>query len=163
MTALLRREGWTVNHKRVEKLWWREGLRVPAGQPERRPLWLNDASCVRLRTTSCARSSPRSSFSRRFSTVIASTSLRLCGLPGAAAQLSGPSGQAHGTARRSRRQLAGPAHARSLGLRKSARAARRCSGRAASSRASSAACCWALLAAGPEPWPPVPPLTWAYS
>ena len=49
ITALLRREGWKVNHKRVERLWRREGLKVPQKQPQRRRLWLNDGSCVRLR------------------------------------------------------------------------------------------------------------------
>jgi transposase InsO family protein len=47
--ALLRRAGWRVNHKRVERLWRREGLKVPKRQPKRRRLWLNDGSCVRLR------------------------------------------------------------------------------------------------------------------
>lgn len=49
VTALLRAEGFVVNHKRVERLWRREGLKVPAKQPARRRLWLNDGSCVRLR------------------------------------------------------------------------------------------------------------------
>jgi putative transposase len=49
VTALLRAEGFAVNHKRVERLWRREGLRVPAKQPKRGRLWLNDGSCVRLR------------------------------------------------------------------------------------------------------------------
>ncbi len=30
ITALLRADGWHVNHKRVERIWRREGLRVPA-------------------------------------------------------------------------------------------------------------------------------------
>ena len=47
--ALLRAEGWSCNHKRVERIWRREGLRVPARQPKRGRLWLNDGSCVRLR------------------------------------------------------------------------------------------------------------------
>jgi len=47
--ALLRAEGFAVNHKRVERLWRREGLKVPARQPKRRRLWLSDGSCVRLR------------------------------------------------------------------------------------------------------------------
>ena len=42
-------QGWSVNHKRVERIWRREGLRVPAKQPKRGRLWLNDGSCVRLR------------------------------------------------------------------------------------------------------------------
>lgn len=49
ITALLGREGWRVNHKRVERLWRREGLKVPSRQPKRKRLWLNDGSCVRLR------------------------------------------------------------------------------------------------------------------
>ena len=48
ITALLRREGWQVNHKRIERLWRREGLKVPAKQPKRRRLWLHDGSCIRL-------------------------------------------------------------------------------------------------------------------
>ena len=49
ITAMLRWEGWKVNHKRVERLWRKEGLKVPSRQPKRRRLWLNDGSCVRLR------------------------------------------------------------------------------------------------------------------
>jgi putative transposase len=49
VTALLHREGWHVNHKRVERLWRQEGLRVPAQQPKRGRLWLADGSVVRLR------------------------------------------------------------------------------------------------------------------
>jgi putative transposase len=49
ITGLLRQEGWKVNHKRVERLWRREGLKVPKKQPKRGRLWLNDGSCVRLR------------------------------------------------------------------------------------------------------------------
>lgn len=48
ITALLRDEGWRVNHKRVERIWQQEGLKVPAKQPRRGRLWLNDGSCVRL-------------------------------------------------------------------------------------------------------------------
>ena len=51
MTALLRRSGWRVNHKRVERIWRQEGLKVPKKQPKRARLWLNDGSCVRLRPT----------------------------------------------------------------------------------------------------------------
>ena len=47
--ALLQKEGWWVNHKRVERIWRREGLRVPRKQPKKGRLWLNDGSCVRLR------------------------------------------------------------------------------------------------------------------
>src|SRR5512139_1809648 len=49
ITALLRAEGWRVNHKRVERIWRQEGLRVPQKQPKRGRLWLNDGSCIRLR------------------------------------------------------------------------------------------------------------------
>ena len=49
ITALLRREGWRVNHKRVERIWRQEGLKVPAKQPKRKRLWFNNGSCVRLR------------------------------------------------------------------------------------------------------------------
>jgi transposase InsO family protein len=50
ITALLNNnEGWKVNHKRVEKIWRREGLKVPQKQPKRGRLWLNDGSCIRLR------------------------------------------------------------------------------------------------------------------
>lgn len=51
ITALLRREGFQVNHKRVERIWRQEGWKVPKRQPRRRRLWLNDGSCVRLRST----------------------------------------------------------------------------------------------------------------
>ena len=49
ITAMLRQEEWQVNHKRVERIWRREGLKVPKKQPKRRRLWLNDGSCIRLR------------------------------------------------------------------------------------------------------------------
>ena len=51
ITGLLKLEGWPVNHKRVERLWRREGLKVPRKQSKRGRLWLNDGSCVRLRPT----------------------------------------------------------------------------------------------------------------
>ncbi len=49
ITALLRHRGWHVNHKRAEKIWRREGLKVPVKQPKRGRLWSDDGSCVRLR------------------------------------------------------------------------------------------------------------------
>ena len=49
VSALLRRDGWRVNHKRVERIWRLEGLKVPAKQPKRGRLWFTDGSCVRLR------------------------------------------------------------------------------------------------------------------
>ena len=50
VTALLHVSGWSVNYKRVERIWRQEGL-VPKKQPKRSRLWLNDGSCVRLRPT----------------------------------------------------------------------------------------------------------------
>ena len=49
ITAMLNLEGWQVNHKKVERIWRREGLKVPKKQPKRGRLWLNDGSCIRLR------------------------------------------------------------------------------------------------------------------
>ena len=49
ITAMLKSENWMVNHKRVERIWRREGLKVPAKQPKRKRLWLSDGSCIRLR------------------------------------------------------------------------------------------------------------------
>ena len=41
--------GWSVNAKRVERIWRAEGLKMPARQPRRGRLWLADGSCIRLR------------------------------------------------------------------------------------------------------------------
>ena len=49
VTALLRNEGWLVNHKRIERIWRKEGLKVPQKQPKRGRLWLTDGSVIRLR------------------------------------------------------------------------------------------------------------------
>jgi transposase InsO family protein len=49
ITVMLWREGWQVNHKKVERIWRQEGLKVPKRQPKRGRLWLNDGSCVRRR------------------------------------------------------------------------------------------------------------------
>lgn len=49
ITALLRHAGWVVNRKRVERIWRREGLKVPQKQLKRGRLWLADGSCIRLR------------------------------------------------------------------------------------------------------------------
>ena len=38
-----------MNHKRVERIWRCEGLKVPHKQPKRGRLWLNHGSCIRLR------------------------------------------------------------------------------------------------------------------
>lgn len=49
ITALLKEANWEVNPKRVERIWRQEGLKVPAKQPKRGRLWLNDGSCLRFR------------------------------------------------------------------------------------------------------------------
>ena len=50
ITALLNNDyGWRVNHKRVERIWKKEGFKAPKKQPKRGRLWLNDGSCIRLR------------------------------------------------------------------------------------------------------------------
>ncbi len=49
ITGMLRAEGWEVNHKRVERIWRQEGLKVPKKQPKQGRVWLNDGSCIRLR------------------------------------------------------------------------------------------------------------------
>lgn len=48
ITAMLNMEGFRVNHKKVERIWRQEGLKVPIKQSKRRRLWFNDGSCVRL-------------------------------------------------------------------------------------------------------------------
>src|SRR3546814_8271864 len=47
--ALLGHAGWQVSLSVVERIWRREGLKVPKRQPKRRRLWLGDGSCIRLR------------------------------------------------------------------------------------------------------------------
>ena len=50
ITALLINQmGWMVNHKKVERIWRKEGLKVPQKQPKRGRLWLKDGSCIRLK------------------------------------------------------------------------------------------------------------------
>jgi transposase InsO family protein len=49
VAGMLRAEGWRVNHKRVERIWRQEGLKVPKRQARRARVWLNDGSCIRLR------------------------------------------------------------------------------------------------------------------
>lgn len=50
ITVLLNNDHWgRVNHKRVGRIWQKEGLKVPRKQPKRKRLWLNDGSCIRLR------------------------------------------------------------------------------------------------------------------
>jgi len=47
--SLLKEGGWDVGCDRVQRIWRREGLKVPRKQRPRGRLWLNDGSCVRLR------------------------------------------------------------------------------------------------------------------
>jgi transposase InsO family protein len=49
ITALLQRIGWRVGQGRVQRIWCREGLKVPKKHKPRARLWLNDGSCIRLR------------------------------------------------------------------------------------------------------------------
>src|SRR5207237_6918667 len=49
IAALLRQAGWSVSDGRIERIWKREGLRVPAKQPKRSRLWLTAGSCIKLR------------------------------------------------------------------------------------------------------------------
>ena len=49
VTALLKAAGWQVGKDRVQRIWRREGLKVPKKHKPRGRLWLNDGSCVRLR------------------------------------------------------------------------------------------------------------------
>ena len=49
IAALLRDAGWLVSDTRIERIWRREGLKVPQKQPKRGRLWLTDGSCIRLR------------------------------------------------------------------------------------------------------------------
>jgi transposase InsO family protein len=51
ITEMLRAEVWRVNAKRVQRIWRREGLKVPNKQPKRGRLWLNDG-----RACGCGRS-----------------------------------------------------------------------------------------------------------
>lgn len=49
ITVLLNDQGWQVGKDRVQRIWRREGLKVPKKQKPRGRLWLNDGSCVSLR------------------------------------------------------------------------------------------------------------------
>jgi transposase InsO family protein len=49
ITSLLSDAGWSVGTDRVQRIWRREGLKVPRKQRPRGRLWLNDGSCIRLR------------------------------------------------------------------------------------------------------------------
>jgi putative transposase len=60
IAGLLRQAGWTINDKRVERIWRREGLKVPHKQPKRGRLWLTDGrqQAFRLGIPSGRRNSP---------------------------------------------------------------------------------------------------------
>ena len=49
ITSLLNDSGWDVGADRVQRIWRREGLKVPKKQKPRSRLWLNGGSCIRLR------------------------------------------------------------------------------------------------------------------
>ena len=49
VTNMMRNDGIHINHKRVERIWREEGLKLPKKQVKRRRLLMNDGSCVRLR------------------------------------------------------------------------------------------------------------------
>ncbi len=51
VTALLRIEGWQVNHKKIERLWGEEGLQLPHRYKKRRRLYHKGSSVIRLRST----------------------------------------------------------------------------------------------------------------
>ena len=46
---LLRIEGWRINHKKVERLWREEGLKLPERHKKRRRLYHRDSSVIRMR------------------------------------------------------------------------------------------------------------------
>ena len=49
ITRTLRDGGWPLGKDRVQRIWRREGLKVPQKQRPRGRLWLGDGSCIRLR------------------------------------------------------------------------------------------------------------------
>ncbi len=49
VTNMMRNNGTRINHKRVERIWREEGLKLPKKQVKKRRIWMNDGSCVRLR------------------------------------------------------------------------------------------------------------------
>ena len=67
ITALLRATGWQVGKDRVQRIWRREGLKIPKKQKPRRRLWFNDGSCVRLSLRFFLRMANASSISTRSS------------------------------------------------------------------------------------------------
>lgn len=51
ITSLLKREGWSVNKKRVHRLWKQAGLQVPKKQRKRRRLGTSENGCMRLKAS----------------------------------------------------------------------------------------------------------------
>lgn len=49
VSDMMRNDGIRINHKRVERIWREEGLKLPQKQIKKRRLWLTDGSCIRLR------------------------------------------------------------------------------------------------------------------
>ena len=49
VTNMMRNNGTRINHKRVERIWREEGLKLPKKQVKKRRIWMNDGSCIRLR------------------------------------------------------------------------------------------------------------------
>lgn len=47
----MRIEGWRVNHKKIERFWREEGLKLPERHKKRRRLYHKDSSVIRLRPT----------------------------------------------------------------------------------------------------------------
>jgi transposase InsO family protein len=47
--ALLRREGWAINKKRVQRLWREADLKVPAKERKRRRMGTSENGCTRRR------------------------------------------------------------------------------------------------------------------
>jgi hypothetical protein len=65
ITALLRHQGWHVNHKLAGRIWHREGPKVLQQQPKRGRPWLNDGSCAGIAHSIGITSGPTTSSSTR--------------------------------------------------------------------------------------------------
>ena len=50
IAGMLNNSGWHVNHKRVERIWRREGLKVPHKQKKKGRLWMNPLGALRRNT-----------------------------------------------------------------------------------------------------------------
>ena len=77
ITALLRREGWSVNRKRVHRLWRQEGLQVPKKQRKKRRLGTAAGGCVRRRAEARTMFGPGTSSSIARRTATRSSGCRL--------------------------------------------------------------------------------------